>query len=130
VKLIWLPLALPLLFLPASCASHGPYYYHPDDPFSEQLDLSYNRQAKHKRNLFIAALCFTGGFLLASYFSTAHSMDFGEPWFNRTGQSIAYGGAVAAVGVGVFSFIRWSKYTDEYLTTLRLQTQYYNILRP
>lgn len=131
MKFLWLLLALPLLVLPVSCASTGGnYYYHPDDPFSEQLDLSYNRQAKHKRRLFIAALCFAGGFVLASCFNTARSMDWGNERFNQAGQGIAYAGAAAAAGFGVFSFLRWSKYTDEYLTTLRLQTQYYNILRP
>jgi hypothetical protein len=85
VKLSWLLPALLLLFPPLSCASYKNYYYHVDDPFSEQLDWYYNRQVQHKRNLLIASLCFAGGFVLASYFNTARSMDWGDPRFNQAG---------------------------------------------
>ncbi|MDR2094654.1 MAG: hypothetical protein LBP76_03945 [Treponema sp.] len=125
------PLALSLIvMLLVSCASNRQFYYHGEDPFSEQLDEYYNSQKKHKRNLIISAASFGGGFLMGTYFMTARSMDFGDPVFNQIGIYTAYIGSAAALGFGIYSFIKWSRNMDLYLETLKLQTQYYNIIRP
>jgi hypothetical protein len=110
-----------------SCRTAAPFY-HSDDPFSEQLDLYYGRQQKSKNRLFISVVVLAAGIAAGSYFNTARSRHFGSTSLNNAGLYSSYALSTAASAFGIFCFAGWSKYTDLYFETLRLQTQYYNIL--
>jgi hypothetical protein len=115
------------MLLAASCTTTE-FYYTGTDPFSEQLDFYYRRQQVSKTYLLLSSVIFASGFIAGSYFTTARSVDFGNSIVNDAGLYSSYGIATSAAGGGIVSFIYWSKYSDQYLETLKLQTQYYNVL--
>jgi hypothetical protein len=110
------------------CQSTG-NYYHTDDPFSEQLDYYYNNQQKHKKWFVLSALAFAGTFAFGTYFATNRSLG-NDSLFNNIGFYSSYALAAGAFAFGGYTFYQWSTNNDLYLETLRLQTQYYNVLQP
>jgi hypothetical protein len=100
-----------------------------DDPFSYQLARYYQRQKSWKTSLFVSTLIFAGSFAAGSYFVTSRSLD-GASVGNDIGVYSGYSATLLSFGIGALSFYGWSKNIDAYLETLRLQTQYYNIINP
>lgn len=110
----------------ASCKTAP--FYHGEDPFSGQLDMYYSRQQRSKTGLLFSTIVLAAGITAGSYFTTARSQHFGSTSLNNAGVYSSYALSAAAAGFGIYYFTRWSKNTDLYLATLRLQTQYYNVL--
>jgi hypothetical protein len=119
-------LVLAALFV--SCSSQA-NYYHLDDPFSEQLDTYYNNQASYKDRLIFSSLVFAGSLITATIFTTYRSYNGGST-FNTVGIYTTYGLTALSASYGAYNFSKWSSNMDLYLETLRLQTQYYNIIQP
>jgi amino acid permease len=111
-----------------SCAGQ-PNYYHIDDPFSEQLDTYFNTQARYKNKLIFSALVFAGGLIGSTVFTTYRSYN-GSSTANTIGIFTSYGLTALSATYGGWCFYKWSGNMDLYLETLRLQTQYYNIIQP
>jgi len=124
-KLTALILAAALLF---GCAS-APKKIGIDDPFSDQLEFYYRRQQSGKTWFLASALAFGVFFAAGTYFATERALN-GYTSFNTFGLYSAYAVGLGASGFGAYSFYRWSKNNNLYLQTLRLQTQYYNVINP
>ena len=101
-----------------------------DDPFSDQLAYYYKKQQQSKTALLASALAFSGSFAAGTYFATSRSLGKNSARLNNAGLFTAYPVSAASFGFGIWSFIKWSGYVDAYLETLRLQTQYYNVVQP
>jgi hypothetical protein len=111
-----------------SCAGQ-PAYYHIDDPFSEQLDTYFNTQVSYKRKLIVSSLVFAGSLIGGTIFTTYRSYN-GSSTLNYIGIYTTYGLTALSATYGGYCFYKWSDNMDLYLETLRLQTQYYNIIQP
>jgi O-antigen/teichoic acid export membrane protein len=120
-----IPLLITLL---VSCAGQPPYY-HIDDPFSEQLDTYFNTQRSFKNKLIFSSLIFAGGLIGGTIFTTYRSYN-GDSTLNSIGIYTTYGLTAVSAAYSGYCFFKWSKNMDLYLETLRLQTQYYNIIQP
>ena len=100
-----------------------------DDPFSDQLEFYYRKQQSGKNFFLISAVMFATVFAYGTYFATERSLrDYTT--LNSFGVWSAYILAPGFFGLGAYSFYQWSKNSNLYLETLRLQTQYYNVINP
>jgi len=120
--------AVLIVIMFTSCASQ-PKKIGIDDPFSDQLYFYYRKQQWGRRWFFVSTLSLAGSFAVGSYFATTRALG-NTSLFNDIGYYSSYGLAAGSFGMSIYSFYLWSKYTDAYLETLRLQTQYYNIINP
>ena len=99
-----------------------------DDPFSNQLDNQYATRTNAQNWMLASAISLALGVVTGTIFTTMSNM-------NQMSQTTAFFGIIAsysvstvAAGVGTYELFRWNKAFDEYLETLRLQTQYYNAI--
>ncbi len=99
-----------------------------DDPFTNQLDDLYQKRVSDQTKLTF----FFVGFLVSSVSGTVISTMHGNGSISdstaQTGLIAAYSlGAICGGGV-VWSYFDYSKDMNDYLETLRLQSQYNNLL--
>lgn len=117
-------LIISLLVSITSCATSP--RIRSDDPFSEQLDNLYQKRLFAQRGLTISVISIGVGLIGGTAFATLHSLGAVSnnvyPW----GLYSSYGLSVLGVGAGITSFVIWNNSMNDYLETLRLQSQYYN----
>lgn len=100
-----------------------------DDPFSNQLDrLDSNRQ--HAQDWLLASsITLVVGLITGTVATTLNSLGQIDPGL-ATGLIIAsYSVSTLSAGWGTYQFFVFKNNFDEYLQTLRLQTQYYNTIQ-
>lgn len=100
-----------------------------DAKFEEQLDVFYVEREKGVRRTFAGVLGLIGGLVFSSTVVTMRSAGYIEDdtvsgWLTAGGYAITIGSGVLT-GLG---FRKWRSASDDYLETLRLQTQYYNVV--
>jgi hypothetical protein len=99
-----------------------------DDPFAPQLDREYadrNNAAGWMFGCAISLVAFAiGGTVVTTLYNT-NNLDQGAalPLLLTT-----YTLATCSGGLGVYEFFRYNNSFNDYLETLRLQTQYYNTI--
>jgi len=125
-------LLLPFVMFAAmlSGCSSVPYRAESNDPFSRQLD-SLDAQRHNAQGWMLASGIALGvGVGGGTTFSTLSSTGAVQPPASTIGLISSYALSLVAIGVGIWSFIRYQHATNDYLGTLRLETQYYNLLTP
>lgn len=123
-----------LIFAAASfvgCTTVNPQneqYYASEDPFARQLEIhSYERQ-QGKKWIQWSAVGIAATLVGASVARTGVSMEWwGEPVGN-IGEVAGYALVTAGSVTGYLGYERWRIASEEYIETLHLQSQYYNLI--
>lgn len=121
VRLIAFSLCASLLF---SCATVE--RTSSDDPFSNQLDTLYAKRSNAQTWIFICAVVLATGAISGTVFTTLYNTNNMDPGLAVPLIVASYSVSTLAAGWGTYQFYNFNKYFNEYLETLRLQTQYYN----
>lgn len=112
------------------CASIPPQeYYGAEDPFSSQLDHYYVEREKGKRTFLWSVVGVASTLVLASVARTASSMGAVSPTAGTVAEMTGYAAVAAGSITGYLGFRRWEQGSSDYLETLRLQSQYYNLVQ-
>jgi predicted small secreted protein len=112
----------------SSCATVPVAGFDDDDPFGPQLADMAMRRENWRDRLFWSVIASAAGFLATSTFITLDGMGVIDENLTTPLTVGGYGLTTAGIGFGVWSYIEHQKATDEYLETLRLSTQYYNLI--
>jgi hypothetical protein len=111
-------------FLLSSCATVE--RTDSDDPFSNQLDTLYAKRVNSGDWTLAFAVILASGVIAGTVGTTLYNT-------NNLGAGVAipliassYVVSILSAGCGTYTFFNYKKYFNEYLETLRLQTQYYN----
>jgi hypothetical protein len=114
------------LFTFSGCASAPKV--NSNDPFSERLDSLYQQRKKTNTVLTFSVIGIGTSFIGGSLVATMHGLGNLNQHDYDVGNWIFYSLGTASTLCGVISFVKWDKSMNDYLETLRLQTQYYNIV--
>ncbi len=125
-------LLIPLILLASilSACATTPYRVESNDPFSRQLDSLDAKRHNAQAWMLASAISLGVGVGSGTTFSTLASLGSVQPPASTIGLISSYSLSLLAIGVGIWSFLRYNKATNDYLGTLRLETQYYNLLTP
>lgn len=115
-----------LAILLSSCASVQ--RMDSDDPFAAELDNLYARRNDSAKWMLACGISLVTFALGGTVVTTRYNM-------GQMGQGLAvpliitsYMLSTAAGGVGIYEFVNYNNAFNDYLETLRLQTQYYNTI--
>ena len=110
--------------LVASCASVE--RTDSDDPFTNQLDTQFAKRVSSGNWTIAFAVILASGVIAGTVGTTLYNT-------GSLGAGVAvpliassYVVSILSAGAGTYTFYNYNKYFNEYLETLRLQTQYYN----
>jgi len=76
--------------------------------------------------MFICAVALATGAISGTVFTTLYNTNNMDPGLAVPLIVASYSISTIAAGWGTYQFYNFNKYFNEYLETLRLQTQYYN----
>ena len=125
-----LVLVMLVVFSFSGCASTDVTPISSDDPFSAHLnDLSVKR-LKAEHWLIASAASLAAGAAAGTTFSTLHSLNIAGPPVSTIGVISSYTLSILGAAAGIVWFSRYTAAVNEYLQTLRLETQYYNLVSP
>ena len=101
----------------------------PIDPFEEDLDRYYMGRATGSNLLLTGVIGLATSFIAGSTLQTLYSLDmigndFAQPAIISSYCVVSVSAVTAFIG-----FIVWKGNSDKYLDTLRLQANYYNLVR-
>ena len=112
----------------AGCATFVPT--PTNDPFTQQLDKLYTQRQQDQTWMIASAATAAAGSVAATTFTTLDSLNKIQPNTANIGTIISYIFTAIGAGSTVWSFIEYNKAVGDYMETLKLQTQYYNLLQP
>ena len=113
-----------LASLLASCASVE--RVSSDDPFAEQLDSLYAKRVSSGDWTLAFAIILAGGVIAGTVGTTLYNTGNMDAGVAIPLIASSYAVSILSGGLGTYAFYNYNKYFNEYLETLRLQTQYYN----
>ena len=97
-----------------------------DDPFTNQLDTQFAKRVNNGNWTIVFAVILGSGVIAGTVGTTLYNT-------SNLGAGVAvpliassYVISILSAGAGTYTFYNYNKYFNEYLETLRLQTQYYN----
>ena len=104
-------------------------YKVPRDLFENDLDEYRDIINRRSRIMNASIFILAAGFITGSVFQTTKSAGAtGEDFSNIFIYSSYGASAIGSIGA-VYGFTGWKKNTEKYLDTLRLQSQYYNLVQ-
>lgn len=110
-------------------AAQGPNAIVDEAPFAPQLEFYYTRSRRNENVFFLSAVTFFASFLIGTVANTGSGLGLIDPSAGTTAATISTGISVLSATTGVVSFLRWKEARDNYQDTVRLQTDYYAIIR-
>ena len=112
----------------AGCATYMPT--PTSDPFTRELNHLYRQRRQDEAWMIASASAAAAGSLSATTFTTLGSLNDVGLHTARVGSILSY--IIAALGAGstIWSFIEYNKANSAYMETLKLETQYYNLVQP
>lgn len=114
----------------SGCATTGNYHLGANDPFARQLNNLYTQRVNAAHWLIASAGALGAGVAAGTTFSTLHGLGLAGPPISTVGLLSSYGLSLLGVGVGIWAAVRYNRAVNNYLATLRLETQYYNLVSP
>jgi|SRR5208283_3761181 len=124
IKLVAFAVVLTFLF---SCATVD--RVSSDDPFSNQLDTLYSKRQNSEHWIFASALTLAASVITGTVFTTLYNLNKVDSRTATAAIITSYSISALATGWGTYQFFNFDKYFNEYLETLRLQTQYNNAIQ-
>jgi len=122
---------IPLVLLAATLSACATYVATPtNDPFTRRLDSLYRQRQIDQTWMIASASTTAAGITAGTTFTTLNSLNQMDPHTANIGTIISYIVTALAAGSAVWAFVRWQKAVSDYMETLKLQTQYYNLLQP
>ena len=125
-KLLIAPLCILLVFSILGCASVE--RVSSDDPFSQQLDIEYANRQNAQNWMLTSAIALVIGVIGGTVCTTLGNISQLNQTAAIVGIVTSYSLSRVGAGVGTVELLRWNRAFDEYLETLRLQSQYYNTI--
>lgn len=111
------------------CASIPPQeYYGAEDPFSRQLDHYYIERKSGQHHLYTAALILATSIVATSAMRSGASLGWYDDDIGVAAEIAGYALAAGSSAYGVYGYRRWRDGSEAYIETLRLQSQYYNLI--
>jgi hypothetical protein len=99
-----------------------------DDPFSNQLDTLYAKRTNAGDWMLACAVILAAGVVSGTVSTTLYNTGNLAPGWAVPLIVASYCVSTIAAGWGTYQFYNFDKYFNEYLETLRLQSQYYNTI--
>jgi len=110
--------------LVASCASVE--RTDSDDPFTNQLDTQFAKRVSSGNWTIAFAVILASGVIAGTVGTTLYNTGNLDASVAVPLIASSYVISILSTGAGTYTFYNYNKYFNEYLETLRLQTQYYN----
>ena len=110
--------------LVASCASVE--RTDSDDPFTNQLDTQFAKRVSNGNWTIAFAVILASGVIAGTVGTTLYNTGNLDASVAVPLIASSYVISILSTGAGTYTFYNYNKYFNEYLETLRLQTQYYN----
>jgi len=122
---------MPLVLLASTLGACATYVPTPtNDPFTRQLDSLYQQRQTDNAWMIASVSTTAAGAVAATTFQTLNSLNEMDPHSAQIGTIIAYVVTALAAGSTIWAFAKWDKSLSDYYETLKLQTQYYNLIQP
>lgn len=112
------------------CATTQNYHLKTNDPFSRQLNDLYAERVNAAHWLLASGGALGVGVTVGTTFSTLHGLGIVAPPASTVGLLSSYAFSLLGAGVGIWAAVRYNRAVNDYLATLRLETQYYNLVSP
>ena len=97
-----------------------------DDPFTNQLDTLYAKRVNNGNWTIAFAVILASGVIAGTVGTTLYNTGNLDAGVAVPLIASSYVISILSAGAGTYTFYNYNKYFNEYLETLRLQTQYYN----
>ena len=110
--------------LVASCASVE--RTDSDDPFTNQLDTQFAKRVSSGNWTIAFAVILASGVIAGTVGTTLYNTGNLDASVAVPLIASSYMISILSTGAGTYTFYNYNKYFNDYLETLRLQTQYYN----
>lgn len=98
------------------------------DPFEPDLERYYIQREAGSSILFWSVLSLAAGFIGGSTCSTMNSLGYMDPAAADPCVITSYCIVSVSAIVGFIGFLVWKDGSEKYIDTLRLQSQYYNLV--
>lgn len=115
-----------LAILLSSCA--GVQRMDSDDPFAAELDNLYAKRNDSANWMLVCGISLVTFAIGGTAVTTLHNMGQMDQGLAVPLIITSYMLSTAAGGVGIYEFVNYNNAFNDYLETLRLQTQYYNTI--
>jgi len=100
------------------------------DPFTAQLNRYYAQRKADQAWMIASVSTAAAGAIGATTFNTLNSLNLMDPHAATIGTVISAILGTLAAGSTIWAFVEYDTSNNNYMETLKLQTQYYNLLQP
>ena len=101
-----------------------------NDPFTRALDTYYGKRKADQAWMLASVSTAAAGAIGATTFNTLNSLNLMDPHAATIGTVISAILGTLAAGSSIWAFVDYSRANNDYMETLKLQSQYYNLLQP